>query len=207
MRNAITTTILLSVFALIGTGLVAFTHHLTKDRIAEQKRKFLLRELNSLLPAKSYDNKLDTDIIKVTSEQYLGSTSAVDIHRARKNQKPIAALFKVIAPDGYNGNITILVGIYYNGTLAGVRIIEHQETPGLGDVIEHRKSDWSKRSFPNRSLSSPKPSKWKVRKDGGVFDQFTGATITPRAVVKAVHKALQFYKLNKIKLYINTGTK
>ena len=201
MRNAITTTILLSVFALVGTGLVAFTHYLTKDRIADQKRQFLLRELNSLLPTKSYDNKLTSDIIKVNSEQYLGTQKSITIYRARKGNKPVAALFKVIAPDGYNGNIVILVGIYFNGTLAGIRVIDHQETPGLGDVIEHRKSDWGQRSFREKSLTNPGTHQWKVRKDGGVFDQFTGATITPRAVVKAVHKALQYHKRNKQKLY------
>jgi len=201
MRNITTTTIILSLFALIGTGLVALTHHLTKDRIAQQIIKSKLKILNSILPPSSYDNTLENDVIKVKSERYLGTSDIVEVYRARLKGRPIAVVFETIAPDGYNGNIAILVAINYQGSLAGVRIVTHQETPGLGDVIEDRKSDWSRRSFPGKSLTKPESDKWKVRKDGGVFDQFTGATITPRAVVKAVHRALKYYKLNKTMLF------
>lgn len=205
MRKITTTTAILSVFALVCTGLVAITHHLTQDKIAEQRRISKLKILNSILPSNKYNNILVNDIVKVKSEYFLGTTKVVEVYRARFGKKPVAVIFETIAPEGYNGNIKILVAINYNGTLAGVRVIEHQETPGLGDVIEDRKSDWSRRSFPGKSLENPGPAKWKVRKDGGVFDQFTGATITPRAVVKAVHLALKYYKLNKEMLFSITN--
>ncbi len=202
MQKAITTAVVLTVFALIGAGLVAVTHHLAANRIEQQILKSKLKILNSILPTSSYNNSLEKDIMKVRSVRYLGTDQQVDVYRARMNGNPIAVVFETIAPDGYNGRISILVAVNYNGTLAGVRIVTHQETPGLGDVIEDRKSDWSRRSFAGKSLSNPVEEKWKVRKDGGVFDQFTGATITPRAVVKAVHLALKYYKLNKTMLFV-----
>ena len=201
MRKVATTTFILLVFALIGTGLVALTHHLTAGRIADQRLKSRLRILNSILPSSLYDNLLEKDTIKVKSPRYLGTHEEVEVYRARLKGKPMAAVFAVIAPDGYNGNIKLLVAIHYSGKLAGVRVVEHQETPGLGDVIEMRKSNWTQRSFPGKSLNNPAPDKWKVRKDGGVFDQFTGATITPRAVVKAVHLALQYFQANRTMLF------
>ncbi len=201
MQKITTTTIILSLFALTGTGLVALTHHLTQERIEQQKLKSKLKILNSILPPSSYNNALEKDVKKVKAERFLGTGHEVEVYRARLNGQPVAVVFETIAPDGYNGNISILVAIKFNGSLAGIRIIAHQETPGLGDVIEQRKSDWSRRSFPGKALGHPASEQWKVRKDGGVFDQFTGATITPRAVVKAVHLALKYYKLNKTMLF------
>ncbi|VAW77620.1 Electron transport complex protein RnfG [hydrothermal vent metagenome] len=201
MKKITTTTIILSLFALTGTGLVALTHHLTKERIEQQKLKSKLKILNSILPPSSYNNSLEKDVKKVRAERFLGTSNEVDVYRARFNGKPVAVVFETIALDGYNGKISILVAIKYNGSLAGIRIVAHQETPGLGDVIEQRKSDWSRRSFPGKAIGQPENDQWKVRKDGGVFDQFTGATITPRAVVKAVHLALKYYTLNKAMLF------
>ena len=103
------------------------------------------------------------------------------------------------APDGYSGNIDIITGVYRNGEVAGVRVVSHQETPGLGDKIELKKSDWVL-AFNGKSLGAPSYERWTVKKDKGVFDQLTGATITPRAVTKAVRNTLDYYRNNKADL-------
>ena len=128
------------------------------------------------------------------------SKEPVTVYRARKQGKPVALALTTFAPDGYNGTIKILVGINYNGSLAGIRIVSHHETPGLGDAIETDRSNWVYQ-FNNKSLVNPTPKKWGVKRDGGVFDQFTGATITPRAVVKAVYRSLLYYQANRKMLF------
>lgn len=195
------TGIALGVFAIIGTGLVALTFDETRDRIAQNEREALLRSLHELIPPSEHDNDIYADKIRVKFRQLLGTRQPVDVYRARKNGKPVAAVLAPIAPDGYNGKIKLLVAVRYNGTLAGVRVITHKETPGLGDAIDIERSDWI-RNFSGRSLSNPDAQGWKVKRDGGVFDQFTGATITPRAVVKAVHKCLQYFVINRERLFI-----
>jgi len=153
-----------------------------------------------------YDNALESDTIAVVDSDLLGSGENVTVYRARKNGLPIAVLIAPLAPDGYSGSIGLLVGINENGTLAGVRVTSHRETPGLGDDIEVQRSDWIE-SFAGRSLDKPSAAGWRVKKDGGDFDQFTGATITPRAVVAAVHKALQYYRENRIVLFADAVEK
>lgn len=188
--------ILLTLFSVMGTGLVALTHALTKDRIAEAERAALLRSLHQIISEEQYDNDLFNDYIEVNEPEMLGSKEPVSIYRARQQGEPLAALITSAAPDGYGGAIKLLVGIYYNGTLAGVRVIAHSETPGLGDAIEAKRSPWILQ-FSGLSLQTPSKEQWKVRRDGGVFDQFTGATITPRAVVKAISKTLIYYQQNR----------
>ncbi|MCH7882746.1 MAG: RnfABCDGE type electron transport complex subunit G, partial [Proteobacteria bacterium] len=122
------------------------------------------------------------------------------VYLARVLEEPVAVIFNTIAPNGYSGRIHLLVGIYFDGSLAGVRAVKHAETPGLGDAIELQKSDWM-HSFEKRSLDRPGSKLWKVKRDGGVFDQFTGATITPRAVVEAVKNTLLYYQKNAKNLY------
>src|SRR5690606_4959952 len=119
----------------------------------------------------------------------LGTTQPVTVYRAFRGGEPVAALFNSVAPDGYSGEIRLLVGVRVDGSLSGVRVLSHKETPGLGDPIEVRHSDWITR-FSGLSLENPPFERWKVRRDGGDFDQFTGATITPRAVVKATRNTL-----------------
>ena len=147
--------------------------------------------LDALISPQSYDNDPLADIIQVRAPDLLGTTQPVTIYRARKGGAPVAAAIRSVAPDGYRGPIELLVGIAPDGTLIGVQVIRHNETPGLGDAIEERRSDWI-HSFDGRSLDNPPASRWKVRKDGGDFDQLTGATVTPRAVVAAVRNALSF---------------
>jgi len=200
VRNMVLSALVLAVFSIIGTGLVAWTYQKTASRIARNEREALLQKLNILVPAKRYDNNPLKDSIEVTDPALLGTDKPVPVYRARMDGKPVAAIFTPIAPWGYGGNIKLLVAINYDGTLAGVRVLEEHETPGLGDRIERNKSDWIL-GFDHRSLDNPTPDKWKVKKDGGVFDQFTGATITPRAVVKGIYHALLYYKAHRDALF------
>ena len=191
---------LLGVFALIGTGLVALTYDATRDRIAENERTRLLQTINELVPTSSYDNNLFDDTVEASNAFYLGDHNPVTVYRARRGGQPVAAVFTVIAPNGYSGSIRLLVAINTDGTLAGVRAIAHRETPGLGDGIEKSRSDWIDQ-FVGASLGKPDKDHWKVRRDGGVFDQLTGATITPRAVVRAVYRGLVYFRDNREKIF------
>lgn len=189
----------LGVFSVLGTGLVALVHDRTEERIAENQRQTLLHTLEALIPADSHDNDLIADAIQVTVPE-LDPRKPMSLYRARKRGKPVAAILSPVAPDGYNGEIRLLVAIKADGTLAGVRVIAHRETPGLGDPIEENKSSWIL-GFNGLSLDHPPESMWAVQRDGGAFDQFAGATITPRAVVKAVRKTLAYFELNKTALF------
>ena len=199
-RPVVISAAFLFLFAVIGSGLVAFTHDNTAERIAENQRRALLRSLNELIPKDQYDNDVYADILYVHNSELLGTDEAVPVYRARKGGWPVAVVLAPVAPDGYNGNIRLLVAVRLDGTLAGVRVLAHRETPGLGDNIEADRSDWI-RGFTGKSLNNPKQGHWKVKRDGGAFDQFTGATITPRAVVKAVKNTLLYYRANGDKLF------
>jgi len=192
--------IILSLFAFIGTGLLSFTHEVTIDKIAQNERNELLYSLHNIIPSNLYDNDIFNDTIRVTDPELLGSSEAIEVYLARKKDKPVAAVFSSIAPNGYNGAIRLLIGIDLEGTLTGVRVIKHSETPGLGDAIEEQRSDWIL-GFTGKSLQQPTENHWKVKKDGGYYDQFTGATITPRAIVKAVRNTLLYFKANSQTLF------
>lgn len=191
---------LLGLFALIGTGLVALVFTGTEDRIAEAERAYMLRSLNSVVNPSLYDNDIFSDLIEVHSPKLLGTKNPVQVFRARRNNQPMAVAITATAPDGYVGPIKFLVGINVDGAILGVRILTHRETPGLGDGIEEKRSDWVF-GFDGHSLGNPEAKGWRVKRDGGKFDQFTGATITPRAIVKAVHNALKFFAKNKETLF------
>ncbi len=191
--------LLLAMFAVLGVGLVAFTHQATKDQIAENERLALLSSLNALVPAETIDNDIVTDTAMVSDKERLGSEKTT-VYLGRKANKPVAAVFTSIAPDGYSGQIKLLVAVLADGTLGGVRVVAHKETPGLGDRVEVEKSDWIN-SFEGKSLGNTDLAKWKVKRDGGIFDQFSGATITPRAIVKAVKNTLLYYQENSKKLF------
>jgi electron transport complex protein RnfG len=159
-----------------------------------------LKSLNQIMPAEGYDNEILTDTIEVWEAALTPGGAATTIYRARKDGQPVAAIFTVTAPDGYSGAIRMLVGVNVDGSLAGVRVVEHHETPGLGDAVEVARSDWIL-GFNGKSLGQPPVEQWKVQRDGGVFDQFTGATITPRAIVKAVKNTLVFYQNNTEEIF------
>jgi len=151
------------------------------------------------VPADVYDNSMEEDIFNIFDEDLLGP-DPITIYRARKGGQPVAAVMTPVAPDGYSGKIRLLVGVDYQGVIMGVRVVAHNETPGLGDKVDERRDDWIF-SFNGCSLDNPNEAGWAVKKDGGIFDQFTGATITPRAVLKATHKSLKFYAENRDKIF------
>lgn len=192
IHHMILTGLMLGLFALIGTGMVSFTFEQTRERIAYNEHQALLRSLNALVPEDQHDNDISLDLITVIDKDKLGSHKPLTIYRARKNGQPVAAVLTAIAPDGYSGDIKVLVAIQHDGTVLGVRVLSHRETPGLGDDIDIEKSNWIT-AFNGRTLNNPDSLGWHVAKDGGVFDQFTGATITPRAVVKVVHNSLHYF--------------
>ena len=194
-RQILLSGIFLWLFAVVSTGLVALTEYTAQDKISVNERAVLLRNLHALLPAEQLDNDMVTDTLEVPAADLLGTTEASLVYRARLGGEPVAAIFSSIAPNGYSGRIHLLVGIYVDGSIAGVRVVKHAETPGLGDAVEIRKSDWIT-GFDGKSLDDPQAGGWRVRRDGGQFDQFTGATITPRAVVAAVHSTLLYYRQN-----------
>lgn len=199
-RTIIITAVILLLFAITGTALVAFTYENTRDRIAANERETLLRKLHALIEPARHDNNLFEDTISVRNQALFGTADPVAIYRARMGSRPVALVLPTVAPDGYNGKIKLLVGINYEGTLAGVRVIAHKETPGLGDGIEIERSDWIY-GFDDKSLDNPATSRWQVKKDGGHFDQLTGATITPRAVVGAVRESLIYYRKHRDSLF------
>ncbi len=191
--------LILSLFAVAGSGLVAFTYLQTADRIAQNEREALLRQLHALVPADSIDNDIIADTRTISDPERLGQDQTL-VYLGSKGGKPVAAVFTPVVPDGYSGPIKLLVAVRIDGTLGGVRVVSHKETPGLGDKVEEHKSDWI-HSFDDKSLGNPKSAEWKVKRDGGVFDQFTGATITPRSIVKSVKNTLIYFKDHGTKLF------
>ena len=174
-----------------AVALLTLVHDATRDRVAASERARQAAAFDRVLGSVTHDNDLLADRIDVRDPELLGTDASVPVYRARLAGRPVAAIIEAVAPDGYSGSIRLLVGVTPEGRLLGVRVLQHQETPGLGDAIEERRSDWI-RSFDGRSLDDPPTARWKVRKDGGDFDQLTGATVTPRAVVAAVRSALLF---------------
>ncbi len=195
LSQPLSAALMLGVFSLIGIGLVTLVFYITGPKVSQNQHDELLRSLKVIMPADLYDNDLVSDTLHV-SDSRLGGAEPVAIYRARKNAQPVAAVIASSAPDGYNGTIKLLVAIMEDGRLAGVRVVAHKETPGLGDRIEVQRSNWIL-TFTGKSLTQPDEKLWAVKRDGGVFDQFTGATITPRAVVKAVKNALLYFQQHK----------
>ncbi len=179
-------------FAILCAGAVGFIYDSTREQVEANEKAARVEKLHELIPPSLHDNDLYSDAINVESRDWLGSKKPLPVYRARMGDEPIAVIIAAEAPDGYSGTIKLLVAIRYNGELAGVRVVSHKETPGLGDYIEAERSDWI-RQFAGRSLTNPDEKQWQVKKDGGAFDSNTGATITPRAIVKAVHHALTYY--------------
>ncbi|MGD8174683.1 electron transport complex subunit RsxG [Marinimicrobium sp. ARAG 43.8] len=185
--------LLLGAFALITAAVLAGTYQMTRGKIADAERAAAAAALLEIVPDEQHDNDMLSDTVAVPTNALgqLGLRHSESIHLARRDGQVTAAIIPTIAPDGYSGDIRMIVGVNRDGSIAGVRVLTHNETPGLGDKVDLKKSDWI-RTFSGRSLENPASDNWKVRKDGGVFDQFTGATITPRAVVHQVRRALEF---------------
>lgn len=191
-RNAVG----LGLFAIITGGTIAVTQVMTAERIEEQAACAEAKALYEIIPENQHDNDLLSDTVKLPADNRLNSDEPVTVWVARRDDRPTGLIMPVVAPDGYSGEIHLLVGVDLQGKVLGVRVTSHKETPGLGDRIETKKSDWI-HSFTGRSIGDPEPERWNVKKNGGVFDQFTGATITPRAVVKAVQKSLIYFRKHR----------
>ncbi len=188
-------------FTIVGTALLAFTANSTKDIINKNIEQEKMDLISQTLPHALFDNNLVKDALVLKPDDMLGNDEPTFAYPARLHGKTTAVVLEVIAPDGYSGKINLLVAILENGEIAGVRVVAHNETPGLGDYIDIAKSDWITH-FDHTSLKQIPSQDWKVKKDGGHFDSMAGATITPRAVVKAVFKALQYFEKNKNKLIV-----
>jgi len=180
--------LLLAAAAVVTVGAVAIVNDRARPRIEANERAQRVARLAEVLGGTRYDNDLLQDVLTVRDAERLGTDEPLPVYRARQAGQPVAAILTAVAPDGYSGSIRLLVGIDTEGRLLGVRVLAHRETPGLGDAIEQHKSTWID-GFKGRSLGDPALERWQVKKDGGDFDQFTGATGTPRAVVRAVLNA------------------
>lgn len=190
LRESLRAGVQLALAGLAASVLLAGTWVLTRDRIADSERKARLQALEIVLPADRYDNDPIADSVAVQAPAWLGQPTAT-VYRARLAGEASALVLEATAPDGYSGPIRLLVALDPAGAVLGVRITAHQETPGLGDDIEAGRSDWIL-GFQGRSLADPARERWRVQRDGGHFPQFAGATLTPRAVVTAVRRALDF---------------
>ena len=190
---------ILGATALLCSTALVVTHTMTEPEINRQQENYLQRQLSEVLPSRLYNNNLSTDTAILISSA-LGSDAGQTAWRARMDDEPVAAILTVTAPGGYAGPITLLLGVLTNGEVTGARVISHRETPGLGDGIEVERSDWI-RKFEQHSLTSLTETQWQVKKDGGVFDHFTGATITPRAVTSAIYRALEYFELNQEQIF------
>lgn len=186
---------ILALFAITCTLAVSLVSELTKDRIKVQEQQQLLNTLHTIIEPERYDNNIANDCIKFSAPE-LGFNNINTAYIARKSGEVIAVAITSTAPQGYNGNIDFIMAINNDSSVNGVRVLKHQETPGLGDKIESRKSDWIT-SFAGKTLLSENDSRWAVNKDGGMFDQFTGATITPRALVNGVKNTLSYFNRHK----------
>jgi len=189
--------ILLAVAAAIVLTLV---DRVTHARVERNAQEWITERLNVLVPPSARDNDVLADKIYARSPDLLGLSRPIAIYRVRKAGQPVAAILHTIAPDGYRGPIELLIAIDSDGRLLGVQVVRHRETPGLGDAFENRNRDWLP-DFRGRSLADPPQQQWSVRADGGAFDAFTGATITPRAIVKAVRRALEFYRAKRESIF------
>lgn len=194
----------LGLFSLLTVGMITLTYMVTHKRIEEQVRLYERKALEEIVPSGTYDNDLLDNTAALMPSALLSTTKQRKVFIACRHGEPVTVIIPVIAPDGYNGAIELLVGIHKTGEISGVRAIVHRETPGLGDKISTAVSNWVL-GFNGKSLEWPGQQGWHVRKDGGDFDQFTGATITPRAVVSAVYRALTYFKQNQTKLLQKQG--
>jgi len=200
IKHASKTALTLIAFAVVFTALLAYIFQVTKVPIEKSEAKARLALFRQIVPAAMHDNDILKDTLTIAPNAMLGNTQPSIANRARIDNAPAAIILEAIAHDGYSGDIKLLIAIKFNGEISGVRVLTHKETPGLGDYIDIAKDDWIK-LFDAESLTKTSDKHWNVKKDGGEFDYMAGATITPRAVVKAVHKALKYFEANKTALF------
>lgn len=201
LRHASKTTITLMAFAIVFTSLMAYVYVVTKQPIEQSEAAARLSLFRQIMPEHMHDNDLLKDTLAIAPDPLLGTTETTIANIARTQNQPSAIIFEAIAHDGYSGDIKLLIAVDKAGVISGVRVIAHQETPGLGDYIDIARNEWIK-IFDGQSLSNATENDWRVKKDGGQFDYMVGATITPRAVVSAVHKALKYVEQHQAALFI-----
>lgn len=202
-KNALKTAITMLAFALIGTSLLAYVFDITRAPIEASEKQARLALFKEILPVNVYDNDLLKTTVEIDPNDLLGNRISTIANIAKYNNKTAGVVLEAIAHDGYSGDIKLLIAIRADGSISGVRVLAHKETPGLGDYIDIAHSKWIK-LFDDESVNKTTAPNWQVKKDGGKFDYMVGATITPRAVVKAILKALQFYEINKQTLFAVT---
>ena len=172
----------------------------TRERVARESLRYQMRAVADVLANVEYDNDPIFDTLTVRDKEHLGGDAPRRVFRAYKNSRPAGLAIETVAPGGYSGDIALLIGVHADGTVSGVRVTAHRETAGLGDRIEVARDDWIL-GFGGRRLDTATDPRWRVRRDGGDFDQFTGATVTPRAVVEAVRKALIYFDAHAAPLF------
>jgi len=190
----------LAIIAGFCTSLVALTWLLTADRIEANKKDWLERSLQPALAGLFFDGSVTESMITIPAPHELPGSDAAIIYRVYAAESPVAALFVVSARDGYAGPIRLLIGIAIDGSITGVRVLEHKETPGLGDRIETTKSDWVFQ-FDGHSLRDPEANRWAIKDDGGQFDQLTGASVTPRSIIRAIKETLIWFEANRVGVF------
>lgn len=190
-------------FALVGTAMLVYVFAITRAPIEASEREARLALFKQILPENTYNNELLNEKVEIAPNELLGNRLPTIANVAKLDNQFSAVILEAVAHDGYSGDIKLLIAIHADGTVSGVRVLAHKETPGLGDYIDIAHSNWIK-LFNGESLSKTPAEQWRVKKDGGQFEYMAGATITPRAIVKAVFKALQFFEQNKDTLFVNT---
>jgi electron transport complex protein RnfG len=199
-KATLLTALNLLLFAIVGTAILAFTYSQTHERIAQSVEKEKLQLIMQVVPPALFDNDIIRDTTTLAANVQLGTDAPTTINRGRLHGQPSVAVLETVAPDGYSGKIRMIVAIRADASIAGVRVVEHKETPGLGDYIDYAKNHWIS-VFDDASHARYKEGDWQVKKDGGQFDYMAGATISPRAVVKAVHKTLHYFEENREQLF------
>jgi electron transport complex protein RnfG len=195
----------LATIGAVCAALVAMTYLLTHDRIAANEKAWLEKSLEPALAGLVFEGSVSESMLIMRTPHDLPGPDDVIIYRLFAEEKPVAALFAVTARDGYAGSIRVLVGIKYDGTVTGIRILEHRETPGLGDRIVSSRSDWVFQ-FDDHSLDNPSAVGWAIRRDGGQFDQLTGASVTPRAVISVVKETLIYFDAHREEIFAAPAT-
>lgn len=203
VKHTSKTAITMIAFAFIGTALLAYVFEITRAPIEASEAEARLALFKQILPENTYDNDLLKQVIKIAPSDLLGNHLPTEANIATLNHKAAGVILEAVAHDGYSGDIKLLIAIRADGSISGVRVLAHKETPGLGDYIDVAHGNWIK-LFNNESLAKTPAKLWQVKKDGGKFDYMVGATITPRAVVKAVLKAEQFFEMNKQTLFADS---
>ena len=195
----------LAAIAAVCAALVAITYSFTSERIAANEKAWLEKSLEPALAGLTFEGSVSESMLVVRTPHDLPGPDDVIIYRVYADDLPVAALFAVTARDGYAGAIRVLIGIEYDGTITGIRILEHRETPGLGDKIVASRSDWVYQ-FDGRSLGDPGLEKWAIKRDRGEFDQLTGASVTPRAVIKVAKETLIYFAAHRDEIFSASAT-